>query len=86
MSHTTETELSPNQREFLAQCGYINLFEWRLFGHNSSRILHPTAALTTSKSSWFYVGLPPYNLHPINGGAMEKPWPKTDNPQIGSSK
>ena len=60
--------------------GYINLYEWRLFGHNSSRILHPTED-GSSGMSWFYVGLPPYNLHPTNNGAMEKPWPTVKNPQ-----
>ena len=80
MPHNTETKLSPNQRAFLAQCGYINLFEWRLFGHNSSRVLRPTGD-GSSGMSWFYVGLPPYNLHSTNNGAMEKPWPTVKNPQ-----
>ncbi len=81
MPHNAETNLSPNQRAFLAQCGYINLFEWRLFGHNSSRILHPTPEPTSTKMSWFYVGSPPYTLHPTNNGPMEKPWPTVKNPQ-----
>ncbi len=82
MSHNAETKLAPNQQAFLAQCGYINLYEWRLFAHNSSRVLHPTGLQGEAVgSSWFYVGSPPYNLHPVNNGAMEKPWPKVKNPQ-----
>ena len=80
MHHTTETKLSPNQCAFLAQCGYINLYEWRLFGHNSSRVLRPTGD-GSSGMSWFYVGSPPWNLHPTNNGPMEKPWPTVKNPQ-----
>ena len=78
MHHTTETKLSPNQCAFLAQCDYINLFEWRLLAQNSSRVLHPT---DDGRMSWFYVGLPPYNLHPTNNSPMEKPWPTVKNPQ-----
>ena len=82
MPHTTETKLYPNQQKFLAQCGYINVFEWRLFAHNSSRVLHPTELQGEAVGmSWFYVGLPPYNLHPVNNGAMEKSWPTVKNPQ-----
>ena len=75
-TNSTKIKLSPNQRDFLAQCGYINPFEWRLFAHNSSRVLHPTGLQGEAVGmSWFYVGIPPYNLHPVNNGAMEKPWP-----------
>lgn len=67
-------ELSTNQENFLSQYGYIRLSEWRLFAHNSSRVLNPTGD-GTSGMSWFYIGSPPYTLDPASNGAMEKEWP-----------
>jgi len=68
-------ELSPEQRNFLAQYRYIRLSEWRLFAQNSSRVLNPTGD-GSCPPKLFYVGSPPYTLHPSNNNPMEKPWPK----------
>jgi hypothetical protein len=68
-------ELSPEQSNFLTQHGYIHLSEWRLFGQNSSRVLNPTGD-GSCPMKWFYVGSPPYTLHPSNNNPIEKKWRK----------
>ena len=67
--------LSPEQHKFLTKYRYIRLSEWRLLAQNSSRVLNPTGD-GSWPPKWFYVGSPPYTLHPSNNGVMEKPWRK----------
>jgi hypothetical protein len=73
-TNSQKMKLSANQQNFLEQCGFIRLSEWRLFGQNSSRVLNPTGD-GSCPPKWFYVGSPPYTLHPSNNNPMEKPWP-----------
>tara|TARA_Y100000590_G_scaffold447194_1_gene582064 strand:+ start:332 stop:658 length:327 start_codon:yes stop_codon:yes gene_type:complete len=68
-------ELSPEQRKFYVQCGYIRLSEWRLFSKNSPRVLVSTGGGVADEMGWFYVGSEPYNLHQQLGVPMEKRWP-----------